>query len=85
MSRIRSAFAALSLTAFAASCASYSVYTRDGEKGPDYVVLKVLGNRESVFDCYSYVDGGWQPTCVKVRFKQNARERDGGDERGKDD
>ncbi|HMV69079.1 MAG TPA: hypothetical protein PKA64_19690 [Myxococcota bacterium] len=65
----------LVIAVLSSGCASYMVQMKvsaeDG--GPDYVIMRVNGNAEKVFDCLSRPDGvNWDPTCVKVKF-QTAR------------
>ncbi len=52
-------------------CATFALYMPAKEGGPDYVIVKTLGNNEKVYDCYSNPNGDvWDPTCVKVKFRQ---------------
>lgn len=53
-------------------CASYMVQMRvsSDDAGPDYVIMRLNGSTEKVFDCYSRPNGqDWDPTCVKVKFQ----------------
>lgn len=57
-----------------AGCASYTIYVHDDEEENNhYVLLKTLGAREWVYDCYSKPEGRWDPTCVQVAMRRAAR------------
>jgi hypothetical protein len=37
--------------------------------GPDYVIVKIQGGGEKVYDCYSKPNGEtWDPVCVQVEL-----------------
>jgi hypothetical protein len=61
-----------------AGCA-YTVQVIDvrdaGEvSGPDYVIVKIQGQGEKVYDCYSKPDGkAWAPECVQVEMNHEPR------------
>jgi hypothetical protein len=65
------------LAASLSGCATFTVVTPQKEAGPDYIVLKTIGNREKIYDCYSKPGDVWDPTCVLVKYRQSgiAQER----------
>lgn len=69
----------LILAVLSSGCASYMVQMKlsDDEGGPDYVIMKINGNGEKVYDCESRPNGtDWDPTCVKVKFQNNPGDAD---------
>jgi hypothetical protein len=50
-------------------CATFEVITPQVSGGPDYIILKTVGNREKIYDCYSKPGEVWDPTCVRVKYR----------------
>ena len=51
------------------ACATFEVITPQVVGGPDYIILKTLGSREKIYDCYSKPGEVWDPTCVLVKYR----------------
>jgi hypothetical protein len=51
------------------ACATFEVITPAVAGGPDYIILKTLGSREKIYDCYSKPGEVWDPTCVLVKYR----------------
>lgn len=70
-------FALIAGSMVLAGCATFTLYMPEREEGPDYVIVKTIGSTEKVFDCYSAPNGEvWDPTCVRVRFRQAGIEQE---------
>jgi len=50
-------------------CATFEIVTPQVRGGPDYIILKTVGNQEKIYDCYSKPGDVWDPTCVRVKYR----------------